>query len=172
MVCFWDLMIYNQLLTWDKNFQLEVYDMKIGFFLMDWSDFAFFWSAAIYQPMIKNVTLRLMTWKQLFFLGTSLVSAGCSNPRKPCTPPDSTYERTDKDIWANKNSDKNDMKRYAESSCSLYNWFNNPILTITFLNFSHNALMHGFKYHIKVWTFSNSFRSWMEDFMIISFLTL
>ena len=33
--------------------------------------------------MIKNLSLRPMTWKRVFFLCTSLVSATCSNLKKP-----------------------------------------------------------------------------------------
>ena len=39
-----------------------------------------------------------MTWKLVFFLGTSLVSAGYRNPSKPYRPPDSNYWRDDRDI--------------------------------------------------------------------------
>ena len=39
--------------------------------------------------------------KMCLFLGTSLVSRCCKNPRKPYRPPDSNYWRDDKDIQAN-----------------------------------------------------------------------
>ena len=110
LVSFCILMIYKHLLTCDKNFQLEAHDMKIDLFLADFersdwfrnlnfrSFFAFFRPATIYQPMIKNLNLRLMTRNWVFFLGTSLVSAGCRNRSKPYRSPDFNYWRDGKDI--------------------------------------------------------------------------
>ena len=84
--------------------------MKIDLFLVNYErvrliqepeflvSFCIFWPATTYQLMIKNLRLRLMTWKRVFFIDTSLVSGGCRNPRKLYRPPDSNYWRDNK-VW-------------------------------------------------------------------------
>ena len=87
--------------------------MKIDLWLMEiervrliqeakfWSDFAFFWSATILQPLIKNDVPEAYNMKTGLFLVTYLVSVDWRNPGKPYRLPESYYCRAEKCIYVN-----------------------------------------------------------------------